>query len=103
MVSAARKVETCGRCHEGANANFVKYDPHADKHDRARSPALFFASKFMTVLLGAVFVFFGIHTALWFSRGVWLRRSPATGWADAPAAAGPGRTKGASDETRGRE
>jgi hypothetical protein len=96
-ISEARRVETCGRCHEGANANFVKFDPHADKHDRARSPELYFASKFMTVLLGAVFVFFGIHTALWFSRAVWLRRSLGSVRGGTPAAAGAGRDEGGAD------
>ena len=73
-VAPANLVKTCGKCHEGATENFVKYDPHADKHDRARNPVLFYTSKFMTVLLAGVFGFFGIHTTLWFSKEVRQRR-----------------------------
>ncbi len=36
----------------------------------ARNPLLFYAAKFMEALLIGVFAFFGIHTALWFSRSV---------------------------------
>lgn len=67
-VAPANLVKTCGKCHENANENFVKYDPHADKGNRDRNPILFFTSKFMTVLLAGVFGFFGLHTALWFNK-----------------------------------
>jgi hypothetical protein len=69
MVHEANLVKTCGQCHEGANANFVQYNPHANKHDRARSPVLYYAARFMEALLLFVFAFFGVHTAMWFSRG----------------------------------
>jgi hypothetical protein len=69
-VSPARLVSTCRKCHAGANSSFVKYDPHADRSNRARDPLLFYASKFMEALLIGVFAFFGIHTALWASRAV---------------------------------
>ena len=78
-IAPANLVETCGKCHEGANANFVQYDPHANKHDRQRNPALFFVSKFMTVLLVGVFSFFGIHTAMWFTRELRERRREPVG------------------------
>jgi hypothetical protein len=67
-VSPGRLVATCGKCHANASASFVRYDPHANKHDRARNPALYFASKFMTGLLFTVFAFFGVHTSLWFAK-----------------------------------
>jgi len=70
MVSSARVVETCRKCHPGSSASFAKYDPHADRHSHARNPMLFYASKFMEALLIGVFAFFGIHTALWASRAV---------------------------------
>jgi doubled CXXCH motif protein len=73
-VSAARRVETCQQCHKSANANFVKFDPHADRHDAARNPALYYAAKFMDGLLIAVFSFFGLHTFLWLQRGIQERR-----------------------------
>lgn len=77
MVSEARLVQTCARCHEGATASFAQYDPHADRGNRERNPVLYYAARFMHVLLIGVFAFFGIHTALWFSRGVPTRRGPA--------------------------
>lgn len=73
-VSPQRLVQTCGKCHEGANENFVKYDPHADKHDRQRNPVLFYTSRFMTLLLFGVFGFFGLHTTLWFGKEWRLRK-----------------------------
>jgi hypothetical protein len=74
-VSPARRLTTCQQCHPGANANFAKYDPHADPGDRGRNPMLYFASMFMKTLLGAVFLFFGIHTLLWFPRSLQVRRA----------------------------
>ena len=67
-------MQTCSQCHEGANANFVKYDPHADPHSRERNPGLYAASRFMTFLLMGVFGFFGLHTGLWFFRSVRVRK-----------------------------
>jgi hypothetical protein len=69
-VSARNLVGTCRKCHAGATEGFAKYDPHADRHDRARNPLLYYAAKFMEALLIGVFLFFGVHTALWFSRSV---------------------------------
>jgi len=72
-IAPAHLVETCRQCHAGANENFVKYDPHADRHSKARSPVLFYAGRFMDGLLLGVFGFFGLHTALWLRRGVKAR------------------------------
>ncbi len=75
----ARKnlVQTCGKCHENASANFVKYDPHADKHNRDRNALLFYASKGMQGLLFVTFGFFGLHTLLWLLRALKDRSGPA--------------------------
>lgn len=90
-VSAARRVETCQKCHPRANANFVKFDPHADPHNRERNPLLFYTARFMRLLLAGVFGFFGIHTSLWFVRS-WLEtvrgRAPRAAAPAAPQAAG---------------
>ena len=67
-VSAASLLTTCRTCHPSATANFVGFQPHANKEDRARSPALYYAALFMDGLLLSVFVFFGAHTLLWFAR-----------------------------------
>ena len=77
MTSKARLLSTCRQCHAGATESFAQYDPHADKHDRARNPTLFYASRFMTWLLFGVFGFFGLHAALWFPRGFVERRRRA--------------------------
>jgi hypothetical protein len=68
-VAPANLVKTCGQCHAGANENFVKYNPHANKHDPERLPVLYYSARFMDALLLFVFAFFGVHTLLWFSRG----------------------------------
>lgn len=73
-IARQNLVQTCGRCHANANANFVRYDPHADKHNRQRNGGLYYASKFMQILLLFTFGFFGLHTALWFGRGLKERR-----------------------------
>jgi nitrate/TMAO reductase-like tetraheme cytochrome c subunit len=74
MVAPQNKVTTCRKCHSNANENFAKYDPHADKHDRERSPQLYWTYRFMKMLLGGVFLFFGVHTLLWFPRSFKARR-----------------------------
>ncbi len=77
MISSTRLLSTCQSCHPGANENFVKYDPHADKHDPERSPALYWSARFMQLLLAGVFLFFGAHTLLWFPRSLAARREHA--------------------------
>ena len=69
-VNPAHLPETCGRCHPGANAKFVQYDPHADPHDAAKSPVVYYVDHFMKLLLFCTFSFFGIHTALWLQRSI---------------------------------
>jgi hypothetical protein len=73
-VASANLVKTCSKCHENANDNFVKYDPHADKHDRERNPTLYYSARFMGLLLAGTFTFFGVHTGLWFMRALKARK-----------------------------
>lgn len=73
-IAPANLVTTCGKCHAGATANFVQYDPHADKNNRERNPALYYTSRFMIALLVGTFGFFGLHSALWFGKEFRLRR-----------------------------
>ena len=40
-VNQANLIKTCGRCHADANASFVKYQPHANPHNRKLNPALY--------------------------------------------------------------
>jgi len=73
-VNDANIVATCRKCHEGANANFAKYNPHANRHHRDPMPLLYYTGQFMDLLLLGVFSFFGIHTGLWFTKELRLRR-----------------------------
>jgi hypothetical protein len=75
-VSQERRVATCGKCHDSANARFVQYDPHAEPENPERSAILYYTNTFMKLLLGGVFVFFGLHTALWLPRS-WQERRKA--------------------------
>jgi hypothetical protein len=69
-VAPANLVQTCGRCHEQANANFVKYHPHANPHARDESMVLWSTMLFMKLLILGVFAFFGLHSLMWFVRSV---------------------------------
>ena len=81
-VAPTHLVATCGKCHTSVNASFVRYDPHADPHNHRRNPLLFYAARFMTILLAGVFVFFGLHTVLWFSRALREKQGGAGGRAN---------------------
>jgi len=67
-VSKQNRLKTCQACHAGAGANFASFDPHANKHDKARDPIYYYAAMFMEFLLFGVFAFFGVHTVFWFYR-----------------------------------
>jgi nitrate/TMAO reductase-like tetraheme cytochrome c subunit len=79
-VAPANLVQTCGKCHTGASASFVQYDPHPNPNDYDRSPPLWFVNKFYRWLIGSLGVVFGMHTLLWTVRSSrdWFRR-PAGG------------------------
>ena len=64
-VNKANLIVTCGRCHAGANASFVQYQPHANARNRKLNPALYYIRLFMNLLLASVLTFFLLHTALW--------------------------------------
>jgi hypothetical protein len=69
-VAPANLPATCGKCHHGATASFVSYEPHPNAHDRRQNPALYYSALFMNLLLLGVFFFFGLHTALWLARSL---------------------------------
>jgi nitrate/TMAO reductase-like tetraheme cytochrome c subunit len=93
-IAPANLVKTCGKCHKNATANFVKYDPHANKHDSTHYPVLHLASRTMSILLLGVFGFYGLHTSLWFSKEMRVRRQRRSALRGAKL--GPRRTKGAT-------
>ena len=80
-VNKANLVKTCGRCHAGANASFVQYQPHANARNRKLNPALYFVRLFMNLLLAGTLTFFVIHTILWLIRSRYdqIRKKAAKG------------------------
>ena len=69
-VNQANLVKTCGRCHQNANAGFVKYEPHANPHNRHTSPLLYTIRLAMVLLISGVMSFFLIHSLLWLIRSL---------------------------------
>jgi len=67
-IAPAHLVQTCGRCHAGANTSFVQYQPHANARNRRLNPALYYIRLFMNLLLASVLTFFALHTVLWLVR-----------------------------------
>ncbi|NPA68154.1 MAG: hypothetical protein GXO50_06055 [Chlorobi bacterium] len=67
-------VATCRKCHKDANKKFTGYLTHATHYNRKKFPLLYYTYKAMTGLLVSVFLFFGIHTLLWFPRSLRERR-----------------------------
>ncbi|HEX4935106.1 MAG TPA: cytochrome c3 family protein, partial [Gemmatimonadaceae bacterium] len=67
-VHARNLPTTCGKCHEGANANFVQYLSHADPQDREKNAIVYWVWVGMTTLLASVLTFMGSHSLLWFLR-----------------------------------
>lgn len=67
-VHANNRLETCQKCHAGATAGFVTFQPHATTNDFQRFPHMWLASKFMFALLAGTFAFFWTHSLLWLYR-----------------------------------
>ena len=65
-------VGTCAQCHPGINTKFTQYQPHANPLDKENYPILNKVFWFMTTLLVSVFGFFGLHTAFWLFRSIYL-------------------------------
>ncbi|MEO5377861.1 MAG: hypothetical protein H7832_08800 [Magnetococcus sp. DMHC-6] len=67
------RLKTCEKCHDGKkffamSKNFLFFSPHARTEDYAHYPEVFIASHFMFFLISMVFLFFGLHSVLWFYR-----------------------------------
>ena len=69
-LSAANRVHTCGRCHTKAGRNFVNFSPHIDASDAAKAPVVHAVRVTLLTLLYSTFAFFGVHSLLWFIRGL---------------------------------
>ncbi len=66
-ISPENLVKTCGKCHPRADANFVKFDPHAN-YKNPQNPVLYWPYVIMTAILVAIFGFFWLHTFLWWQK-----------------------------------
>jgi len=67
-VGTERRVETCRKCHEWANEQFAKYQPHGTTSNFAKYPGLWLLGKGMGALIVLVLVFLYIHSVLWWWR-----------------------------------
>jgi cytochrome b subunit of formate dehydrogenase len=74
LISEGRLVETCGKCHPGANTNFVLWLPHATHNDPEQDPVLYMVFIIMTALLFSVFGIFWFHSILWWRKDYWEKR-----------------------------
>jgi uncharacterized membrane protein len=74
LISDARLVETCGKCHPHANTNFVLWLPHATHNDPEQEPVLYGVFIIMTTLLISVFGVFWLHSLLWWRKDYWEKR-----------------------------
>lgn len=73
MVGAARVLDTCRQCHPKAGPNFVGFAPHLNHSDKIKYPVESAVFGVMSALLINVFLIFGIHTLLWFIRGIFVK------------------------------
>jgi hypothetical protein len=67
-IAPANRLQTCRQCHKDATAQFASWDPHPEPHNKERNAVLYYTTIAMNVLLGGVFLFFGIHTLAWAYR-----------------------------------
>jgi cytochrome b subunit of formate dehydrogenase len=58
----------CKACHKRIHKRFADYNPHPDPDDNRGQAALYWADFFMIVLLTGTFLFFWVHTILWWRR-----------------------------------
>ncbi|MBF0346321.1 MAG: cytochrome b/b6 domain-containing protein [Magnetococcales bacterium] len=83
LVHPKNRLKTCQKCHDGqrrplATEGFASFSPHDDAMDYDQAPQLWIAARFMNVLEWVVFVFFSLHTVLWWYRE-WRERRNETG------------------------
>ena len=70
-VAPANLLKTCRKCHPNANARFASFQPHADPHNKAKSPQMYYVYNWgMKWLMLLVFGSFGLHTLLWLQRSI---------------------------------
>jgi len=70
-INSNNLLSNCGKCHRGFHLRFVQFKAHPDYTDREKYPALYWTFMFMSGLLLTVFLFFGMHTFLWWRKVYW--------------------------------
>ncbi len=70
QMAPGHRLTTCSRCHANMAPNLASFDPHADHHDAARSPLVFWVYRGVLTFIIVVFGFFGVHAVCWFVRGL---------------------------------
>jgi cytochrome b subunit of formate dehydrogenase len=71
LAAGENRLATCRSCHPNAVPNFCNFLPHADYHDAESHPILHFVFLSMELLIYSVFIFFGLHSLMWFARSLW--------------------------------
>ena len=69
-LSPAHRLQTCRQCHPQATATFAAFNPHADYRDPKYGRVVYSVYVTLMTLLVTTFTVFGIHTLLWFVRGL---------------------------------
>jgi cytochrome b subunit of formate dehydrogenase len=69
-LAPENRVHTCAKCHAKAGANFANFSPHVDPYDARKNPVVHSVQITLLTLLYSTFIFFGIHSLLWFVRGL---------------------------------
>lgn len=70
LMSEANRLQTCRKCHTSAQENFTGFAPHLDHGDHEKFPVESVVFGLMSALLLNTFLFFSVHTLLWFIRGL---------------------------------
>ncbi|MDZ7777141.1 MAG: hypothetical protein U5L09_16765 [Bacteroidales bacterium] len=78
-LSRQNIIGTCKECHPNSNRKFAGYLTHATHHNKEKYAVLYYTYLFMTTMLVSVFIFFGLHTLLWLSRGIIENRKKKKG------------------------
>jgi cytochrome b subunit of formate dehydrogenase len=68
-VARENVVDTCGKCHPGANENFADFRSHVNPSDPRSSWQIWIFWIAYVVLITAVFSFAAVHTGLYIYRG----------------------------------
>lgn len=61
-------LQACKTCHKPVHKRFAAFEAHPDPFDSKKNPVFFWTTVFMIALLTGTFMFFWLHTFLWWRR-----------------------------------